>query len=113
MIVDKIKKRQVPINHKTSNIDIPVGKWIKCEECKEILYKENIRNNLNICPNCGHYFRMHIDRRLELILDKNTYKKFDLNIETTNPLELEDYPKKLKILREKTGLPEAVSCRNW
>ena len=113
MIVDKIKKRQVPINHKTSNIDIPVGKWIKCEECKEILYKENVRNNLNICPNCGHYFRMHIDRRLELIVDKNTYKKFDLNIETTNPLELEDYPKKLKILREKTGLPEAVSCRNW
>ena len=56
---------------------------------------------------------MHIDRRLELIVDKNTYKKFDLNIETTNPLELEDYPKKLKILREKTGLPEAVSCRNW
>ena len=113
MIVDKIKKRQVPTNHKTSNVDIPVGKWIKCEECKEILYKENIRNNLNICPNCGHYFRMHIDRRLKLILDKNTYKKFDLNIETTNPLELEDYPKKLKALKEKTGLPEAVSCRNW
>ena len=44
MIVDKIKKRQVPTNHKISNIDIPVGKWIKCEECKEILYKENIRN---------------------------------------------------------------------
>ena len=100
-------------NHNTTIIDIPVGKWIKCEECKEILYKENIRNNLNICPNCGHYFRMHIDRRLELILDKNTYKKFDLNIETTNPLELEDYPKKLKALKEKTGLPEAVSCRNW
>ena len=56
---------------------------------------------------------MHIDRRLELIIDKNTYKKFDLNIETTNPLELEDYPKKLKTLREKTGLAEAVACRNW
>ena len=44
MIVDKIKKRQVPTNNKTSNIDIP---------------------------------------------------------------------KKLKALKEKTGLPEAVSCRNW
>ena len=113
MIVDKIKKRQIPKNHKNSNIDIPVGKWVKCEKCKEILYKETIRNNLNICPNCGHYFRMHIDRRLELIIDKNTYKKFDLNIETTNPLELEDYPKKLKTLREKTGLAEAIACRNW
>ena len=110
MIVDKIKKRQTPINNKDSKIDIPIGKWVKCENCKEILYKEIIRNNLNICPNCGYYFRMHTDRRLELILDKGTYKRFDLDIETTNPLELEDYPKKLKTLREKTGLQEAVAC---
>ena len=113
MIVDKIKKRENKNINKKTNIDIPIGKWVKCEKCKEIIYKETLRQNLNICPNCGHYFRMHIDRRIELILDKNTYKKFGLNIETTNPLELEDYPKKLKILREKTGLSEAVACRNW
>ena len=110
MIVDKIKKRETSVNKKTSNVDIPVGKWIKCDNCKEILYKDAIRDNLNICPNCGHYFRMHIGRRLELVIDEGTYKRFDLNIETTNPLELEDYPKKLKSLREKTGLEEAVAC---
>ncbi len=110
MIVDKIKKRQLPVNNKTSKVDIPVGKWIKCENCKEILYKETVRNNLSICPNCGHYFRMHINKRLELIIDDGTYEKFDLNIETTNPLGLEDYPKKLKVLREKTGIQEAVAC---
>ena len=110
MIVDKIKKRQLPINNKTSKVDIPVGKWIKCDNCKEILYKETVRNNLSICPNCGHYFRMHINKRLELIIDDGTYEKFDVNIETTNPLGLEDYPKKLKVLREKTGIQEAVAC---
>lgn len=110
MIVDKIKKRQIPTNNKNPKIDIPVGKWVKCENCKEILYKENVRSNLNICPNCGHYFRMHINKRLELMIDKDTYKKFDLNIETINPLNLEDYPKKLKALREKTGIQEAVAC---
>ena len=111
MIVDKIKKREnKALINKKANIDIPVGKWVKCEKCKEILYKETVRENYNICPNCGHYFRMHINRRLELIIDKGTYKRFDLNIETTNPLEIEDYPKKLKILREKTGLEEAVAC---
>ncbi len=110
MIVDKIKKRKVPENNKASNIDIPVGKWIKCENCKEILYKDAVRNNLNICPTCGHYFRMHIGRRLELIIDEGTYKRFELDIDTTNPLELEDYPKKIKSLREKTGLEEAVAC---
>ena len=42
--------------------------------------------------------------------DEGTYQKFDLNIDTTNPLSLEDYPKKIKALREKTGLQEAVSA---
>ena len=111
MIVDKIKKREAQnVKAKKSNVDIPIGKWVKCDNCKEIIYKEKMRENLSICPNCGHYFRMHIGRRLELVIDEGTYKRFNINIETTNPLELEDYPKKLKLLREKTGLDEAVSC---
>ena len=111
MIVDKIKKREATTaKNKKSNIDIPVGKWIKCDNCKEIIYKETVRKNLNICPNCGHYFRIQIGKRLELIIDEGTYERFDLKLETTNPLKLEDYPKKLKSLREKTGLEEAVSC---
>lgn len=110
MIVDKIKKRNLPEKNKKTRIDIPVGKWAKCEKCKEIIYKETLRANLSVCPNCGHYFRMHINKRLESIIDKDTYKKFDINIETSNPLELEDYPKKLKSLREKTVIEEAVSA---
>ena len=111
MIVDKIKRRENNIKtNKKSNIDIPIGKWIKCDSCKEIIYKEILKENLSICPNCGHYFRMHIGKRLEQIIDNGTYKRFDLKIETTNPLQLEDYPKKLKSLREKTGLEEAVAC---
>ena len=110
MIVDKIKKREnKALNNKKSNIDIPIGKWVKCDKCREIIYKETIRNNFSVCPNCGHYFRMHIGKRLETIIDKDTYKRFDLNIDTNNPLDLEDYPKKLKSLREKTGLEEAIA----
>ena len=110
MIVDKIKKRE-PTAKKTQNkVDIQVGKWVKCDKCKEIIYKETVRANHSICPHCGAYFRMHINKRLESIIDEGTYKRFDLNIDTTNPLELEDYPKKLKGLREKTGIEEAVSC---
>lgn len=110
MIVDKIKKRETGLKNKKANIDIPVGKWIKCEKCKEILYKEDVRKNLSICPNCGHYFRMHINKRLEQIIDEGTYKKFDLKLEDKNPLEIEGYEKKLKTLREKTGIEEAVAC---
>ena len=110
MIIDKMKKRGTSAKKRESRVDIPIGKWVKCEECKEIIYKEKLRENLNICPHCGHYFRMHIERRLEHIIDSGTYKRFDLNIDTTNPLGLEDSEKKLKSLREKTGLEEAVAC---
>lgn len=110
MIVDKIKKREVLVNNKTSKVDIPIGKWVKCEKCKEILYKDDVRNNFNICTNCGNYFRMHTDRRLKLIIDEGTYERLDIDIDTTNPLGLEDYPHKLKVLREKTKLQEAVAC---
>ena len=110
MIVDKIKKRESPSQKKKNKVDIPIGKWVKCDKCKEIIYKETVRENLSICPYCGHYFRMHINKRLEMIADVGTYKRFDLNIETSNPLGLEDYPKKLKTLKEKTGIDEAVAA---
>ncbi len=110
MIVDKIKKREPTAKRTENQVDIQVGKWIKCDKCKEILYKETVRANSSICPNCGAYFRMHINKRLESIIDKDTYQRFDFDIDTTNPLELEDYPKKIKGLREKTGIQEAVSC---
>jgi len=110
MVIDKIKKREPKVKNKKTNVDIPIGKWLKCDGCGEIVYKDTVRSNLNICPNCGHYFRMHIGKRLELIVDEGTYQRFDLYIDTTNPLNLEDYPKKLKVLREKTGLDEAVAC---
>lgn len=110
MIVDKMKKREPTAKRTKNQVDIQVGKWVKCDKCKEILYKETVRANNSICPNCGAYFRMHINKRLESIIDKGTYQRFDLNIDTTNPLELEDYPKKIKGLRERTGIQEAVGC---
>lgn len=110
MIVDKIKKREATAKKIENKVDIPVGKWVKCDKCKEILYKETVRENHSICPNCGAYFRMHINKRIESIIDKDTYKRFDLDIDTTNPLNLEDYPEKIKNLRKKTGIQEGVGC---
>lgn len=110
MIVDKMKKRAPTAKRPKNKVDIQIGKWVKCDKCHEIIYKEEVRNNFNICPNCGSYFRMHIDKRLESIIDSGTYERFNLDIDTTNPLGLEEYPKKINTLREKTGLQEAVSA---
>lgn len=111
MIIKKIKKINTPDHVKnTEAADMLVGKWVKCDKCKEIVYKETVRENMSICPNCGAYFRMHINKRLETILDEGSYKKFDLNIDNVNPLNLDGYEQKIKTLRAKTGIQEAVSA---
>ena len=110
MIVDKIKKRELKNIRPNNKVDIPVGKWIKCDQCKEILYKDSIKENDSICPLCGHYFRMSSRRRIKEIVDEGTFEEFNLNIDTMNPLNLEEYEKKLESLREKTDLDEAVKC---
>ena len=112
MIVDGIRKNNTDTNtskpeHK---VDIPVGKWMKCENCKEIIYKETVNENYKICPNCGKYFRLSSRRRIEQIIDEGTYKEFNLNITNVNPLNLSEYPKKLEALQKKTGLTEAIRC---
>ena len=111
MIVDKIKKRENnSVVKKDNKVDIPVGKWVKCEKCKEIIYKETLKENYGICPSCGYYFRISCRRRLEQIADKNSFKEFELNIDTVNPLNLPEYQVKLDNLREKVKLDEAVKC---
>ena len=115
MVIDKIKKRIEYENEKDTQLkehrsDIPVGKWVKCSKCKEILYKEDLHKNFSICPNCGNHFRLSSRRRIDQIIDKGTFEEFSMDVISSNPLEMEDYVKKLEVLREKTGLDEAVKC---
>ncbi len=113
MVIDKIKKRieyEDDGTEKEHRSDIPVGMWVKCSNCKEILYKDDLHKNYSICPNCGNHFRLSSRRRVDQIIDKGTFEEFDLNITTDNPLHMDDYVKKLETLKEKTGLDEAVKC---
>ena len=119
MLIDKIRK-QVNINSQQQDVesnsststkrDIPIGKWVKCDKCKEILYKETVHQNYSICPNCGNHFRLSSRRRLKQIIDEGTYEEFKLNLKTLNPLNMDEYIKKLDILKEKTGMDDAVRC---
>lgn len=111
MIIDKIKKREYPIDEdNTPKGDIPIGKWVKCEKCKEIIYKETLHQNYSVCPNCDNHFRLSSRRRMKQIIDEGTFNEFDLNLPDSNPLNMEEYTKKLSILRDKTGIDEAVKC---
>ena len=111
MVIDKIKKRSMPKPEiKDSKVDIPVGKWVKCSKCNEILYKDFLHENFSVCPNCNYHFRLSSRRRIWQIVDDGTFNAFDYNISTVNPLKMEDYAVKLKGFKERTGIDEAVIC---
>lgn len=108
MIIDKIKKMHQPECIRIGTADILVGKWVKCDACKDILYKDEVHKNLNVCPNCGKHFRISARRRISQIVDAGTFEEINEDMQTIDPLEFEGYTKKLDTLKEKTKINEAV-----
>ena len=109
MVIDKIKKVTVTdTKANTKASDMMVGKWIKCDNCKEILYKEDVRNNYSVCPNCGKHFRLSSRRRIVQIIDEGTFEELNADLHTTDPIKFEGYLQKIKSLEEKTKIKEAV-----
>ncbi|MEZ0536717.1 acetyl-CoA carboxylase, carboxyltransferase subunit beta [Caldicellulosiruptoraceae bacterium PP1] len=88
--------------------NIPNGLWIKCQKCQKIILKEELKNNLLICPYCNYYFRMDAFQRIELIIDKNTFIEYDKDLISVNPLDFPGYQEKINKLIDETGLKEAV-----
>ncbi len=113
MVIDKVKKVNEAEKSNVRNekaADMMIGKWVKCDACKEIIYKDELHANLSVCPNCGKHFRLSARRRIKQIADEGTFKEIGKDILTTDPLEFKGYMKKVEGLREKTKIDEAVKC---
>ena len=87
---------------------IPEGMWMKCVNCGETVYTEDVENNNHICPKCGYNFRIDAYHRIEMIIDEGTFEEWDPDLKTDNPLDFAGYEEKIAALQEKTGLKEAV-----
>jgi acetyl-CoA carboxylase carboxyl transferase subunit beta len=87
------------------------GLWVKCEECRQIIWKKDLEENMNVCPKCEKHFRIDARTRLAQLLDENQYETFDGNLSSTDPLkfvDLKPYSKRLRQAQEETGLKDAV-----
>lgn len=88
--------------------NIPKGKWIRCDKCKNIIYTEDLNSNYHVCINCGFHFNVDAKTRINQILDENSFVPMFENIETTNPLDFDNYEEKIKQNKNKSNLNEAV-----
>jgi acetyl-CoA carboxylase carboxyl transferase subunit beta len=102
------KTREVKAEKK---VKIPEGLWVKCDSCKEIIYKKEIEKNLQVCPKCNYHFRISASERINLIADEGSFVEIDAELSTTDPLNFKDtlpYKDRLKENKKKTGLKEAA-----
>jgi acetyl-CoA carboxylase carboxyl transferase subunit beta len=87
------------------------GLWVKCEDCKQILWKKDLENSLLCCPKCNHHFKMGSRARLEMLFDDGRYTEHDVGLASTDPLQFKDtksYSDRLRQAERNTGLKDAV-----
>jgi acetyl-CoA carboxylase carboxyl transferase subunit beta len=105
----KIRKPKQAVEHR--RIQVPEGLWVKCNSCKEIIYKKEVLRNANVCPKCNYHFRISARERLSSLFDEGRYQELDTDIYSIDPLKFKDakaYKDRLREYRDKTGLHDAV-----
>jgi acetyl-CoA carboxylase carboxyl transferase subunit beta len=87
------------------------GLWVKCENCRQIIWKKDLDANLNVCPKCQRHFRIDARTRLAQLLDNGQYETEDLSLASTDPLrftDLKKYSDRLVKTQKETGLKDAI-----
>src|ERR1700741_5310567 len=87
------------------------GLWVKCDGCRQIIWKKDLEDNFNVCPKCDKHFRIDARTRLAQLLDEDKYEIFDSNLASTDPLKFVDlkaYSSRLKQAKKDTGLKDAI-----
>jgi len=90
---------------------IPEGLWTKCPQCKELLYKPDLEENLWVCPECGYHFRINALQRIDITLDPDGRKELFKEVQPSDPLnfaDLKPYKQRLEEAKTKSPTDEAI-----
>lgn len=104
----KTPRIKTQITERTSKV--PEGLWVKCTQCGEILQSKNLKENLQVCPECSHHFRMSAMDRIALLSDEGSFEEYAEDLVSTDPLEFDDtkpYRDRLRSAAQSTGLRDA------
>ncbi len=87
------------------------GLWQKCEGCRQIVWKKELEDNLNVCAKCGTHVRIDAEARLKLLFDGGEYETFDSELRSSDPLGFVDskpYCERLLQMQKATSLNDAL-----
>ncbi|MEG1256285.1 acetyl-CoA carboxylase, carboxyltransferase subunit beta [Clostridium sp.] len=93
---------------------VPDGMWVRCSGCGKTIYRGDLESNLKVCYSCGGHFRLTAKERIKQIIDEGSFTEWFSDISSVNPLDFPDYDEKIRLVKEKTDMNDAVitGCGN-
>ncbi|MFQ5780710.1 MAG: acetyl-CoA carboxylase, carboxyltransferase subunit beta [Nitrospiria bacterium] len=104
-------KKEKHLDAETKKIKIPEGLWVKCNNCRGVIYRKELVRNGKVCPKCDYHFPISVNERIDMVVDEGTFVEWDKSLLPCDPLSFKDsvrYEERLKINREKTGYSDAL-----
>ena len=71
------KKNELLAGSKARSVKVPKGLWVKCDHCGEIIYKKEVKRNLDVCPKCNYHFRISAATRIHIMFDEGSFVESD------------------------------------
>jgi acetyl-CoA carboxylase carboxyl transferase subunit beta len=105
------KKDKSGMTPEGKKFKIPEGLWIKCDNCKEVIYRKEVDKNAKVCPKCNYHFPISVEERITLILDEGSFREWERHLSPQDPLNFKDsmrYRDRLKLAQEKTRQRDAI-----
>ncbi|MEK6531166.1 MAG: acetyl-CoA carboxylase, carboxyltransferase subunit beta [Deltaproteobacteria bacterium] len=94
------------------SVKVPLGLWVKCEHCGEIIYKKEVERNLDVCPKCNYHFRISARARINIIIDAGTFREYDAEVAPVDAIEFKDlkrYTERMRSAQKETGAKDALT----
>jgi acetyl-CoA carboxylase carboxyl transferase subunit beta len=105
------KKKEDGDEDRPKKVVIAEGLWVKCDSCREIVYRAEVERTGRVCPKCGYPFRISARERIASITDEGSFEEREAGLRSKDPLRFKDtkrYTDRLKAARAKSSMEEAV-----
>jgi len=93
--------------------DVPAGLWMRCPSCESMSYRKQVEQNLHVCPDCDHHYRIDADERVRQLCDPGSFEELWADLSPSDPLKFTDrvpYRERLKAVQKQTGRKDALVC---
>ena len=107
--IDRIFSKNTSSSSRKANV--PEGVWTKCTSCEQVLYREELKRHLEVCPKCGHHMRIDARERLLGLLDQDSVQELAAELEPKDILKFKDlkkYKDRITAAQKDTGEKDAL-----